>query len=279
MVVNWKRPLFVDPTSSLLLNRPQRVAAKLRLNAGHRRLQIHQCSLQLKTLLSSKKTSKRMAVEAIHRMATTWNRWKNMAGILDESGASQDGMSALKPFRMCSDGVEHKFDVEMIYRNWWNMVTNIGWWGHSKGFYKICWILMAAIKHPIKGPSILAKEAFPPYNWSKAHWRNGPPKAGPASINLPAETTGNHLPWKDVSNNLQHQILSGNCRLRSFLESGFTRQSIDSLKTVGLGGSNHCVELFPWIHGLSAIDLGSPIPSFLGFRKSNLWLLLHAKAP
>jgi len=58
-----------------------------------------------------------MAVEAIHRMATTWNRWKNMAGILDESGASQDGMSALKPFRMCSDGVEHKFDVEMIYRN------------------------------------------------------------------------------------------------------------------------------------------------------------------
>jgi hypothetical protein len=35
------------------------------------------------------------------------------------------------------------------------------------------------------------------------------------------------------------------------LDSGFTRQSID-LKTVGLGGSNHCVELFPWTHGLSA---------------------------
>ena len=115
-----KTTLFVDPTRSLLLNRPQWVAAK-----GGSMLGIDDCkSISARCSWRhswAPKKHQNIAVEAIHRMATTWRggRITWLAGILYGwiwSIAGWDEQSALKPFRMCSDGVEHKFDVEMIYK-------------------------------------------------------------------------------------------------------------------------------------------------------------------
>ena len=132
---------------------------------------------------------------------------------------------------------------------------------------------------------------YPSSNWSKAHWRNGPLEAGPASINLPADQatklrrlTGNHLlgMYQTISNNRQfYQKQETAASADKNTHWAIHRQPKENSRgqlfdNVGLRPSpTHGVKLFqnPWVSAiLLAFSEGMVAPSFFE-ETSHLWFL------